>query len=169
MLSLRGIKLVLFIAESNVLNYWGTDVDNACLEAELKEKVYIIADPEFGELEGHVTLIQKLLYGLRTSDLKWYDSLADYLRHSGFFTCKMVSMLQDKHEFKLKGTGTIEYYLGCDFYRNDFCLLFFAPLQYVEKMADACLAYFWTKPKTLCYSTLKPNRHPELYGSPILD
>ena len=50
MLSLRGIKLVLFIAESNVLNYWGTDVDNACLEAELKEKVYIIADPELGEL-----------------------------------------------------------------------------------------------------------------------
>ena len=41
--SLRGIRLVLFQAELNGLDYWGTDIGNAHLEAFTKEKVYVIA------------------------------------------------------------------------------------------------------------------------------
>ena len=87
--SLRGIRLVLFLAELNDLDSWGTDVGNAYLEAKTKEKVYIIAGPEFGDLQGHVLLIQKALYGLRTSGLRWHERLADCLRETGFFPCKM--------------------------------------------------------------------------------
>ena len=31
----------------------------------------------------------------------------------------IVKSLQDKHNFKLKGTGPINYYLGCDFFRDE--------------------------------------------------
>jgi len=48
--SLRGLCLVVFLAELNDLEIWASDIDNAYLEAETQEKVYIIASPEFGEL-----------------------------------------------------------------------------------------------------------------------
>ena len=68
--SLRGIQLVLFLAGLNGLESWVTDLGNAFLEANTKDKVYIIAGPEFGDLEGHVLIIQKELHGLRTSGLR---------------------------------------------------------------------------------------------------
>ena len=60
--SLRGIRLVLFLAELNGLESWGTDIGNAYLEAFTKEKVYVVAGPEFGPLEGHKLIIIKALY-----------------------------------------------------------------------------------------------------------
>ena len=48
------------------MELWATDVGNAYLEAHTKEKLYVRAGPEFGALEGHVLIIQKALYGLKT-------------------------------------------------------------------------------------------------------
>ena len=49
--SLRGIRLIVFLAELNHLELWGADVGNAYLEANTKDKVYIIGGPKFGSLE----------------------------------------------------------------------------------------------------------------------
>ena len=41
------------------------DIGNAFLYGKTKEKVYIIAGPEFGEeLQGRILLVDKALYGL---------------------------------------------------------------------------------------------------------
>jgi len=82
--SLRGLRTVAFLAELNDLQLWATDVGNACLEALSLEKNYIIAGPEFGELEGHALVIHKALYGLRTSGLRWHEAFADCLCDMGF-------------------------------------------------------------------------------------
>ena len=65
---LKSLRTVLFLAELNNLEAWATDIGNGYLEAETLEKVFVIASPEFGELEGHTL---KALYGLRSSGLKW--------------------------------------------------------------------------------------------------
>ena len=78
--TLRGLRMVIFLAELNGLDLWATDIGNAYLEAETKEKVYIIAGKEFGDLEGHILVIHKALYGLRSSGLRWHEILADCLR-----------------------------------------------------------------------------------------
>jgi hypothetical protein len=52
-LSLCGIRFIIFIGELNQLELWGADVGNAYLEALTKEKVYIIRGPEFGDLSIH--------------------------------------------------------------------------------------------------------------------
>ncbi len=136
------------MAKLNDLDIWATDIGNAYLEAEMQEKVYIIAGPEFGELKGHTLIIFKALYGLRTSGLRWHERFADCLRDMGFIPCKaepdiwmrqngdtyeyigvyvndvaatakdpkaITDLLQDKYQFKLKGTGPISFHLGCDF------------------------------------------------------
>ena len=65
--SLRGFRLVIFLAELNGMEAWATDVSSAYLEAYTDEKVFIIAGEEFGELHNHVLLMVKACYGLRSS------------------------------------------------------------------------------------------------------
>ena len=82
--SLRSLRIVIFLAELNGLELWGADVGNAYLEAHTKEKVYIVAGKGFGALEGHTLVISKALYGLRSSGLRWHERFSDTLRDMGF-------------------------------------------------------------------------------------
>ena len=83
--SLRGVRTLLFIAEHNECEAWVTDIGNAYLETYTQEKVYIIAGEEFGDRAGHTLIIMKALYGLKSSGLRWHERLADVLRDMGFF------------------------------------------------------------------------------------
>ena len=60
--SLRGLKTVIFLAELKKLKVFSTDISSAYLEAKCSEKVAIIAGPEFGDLQGHVLIVYKALY-----------------------------------------------------------------------------------------------------------
>ena len=82
--SLRGLRMVAFLAELNGMDLWATDVGNAYLEAYAAELLYIVAGPEFGDLEGHILVISKALYGLRTSGLRWHERFSQCLREMGF-------------------------------------------------------------------------------------
>ena len=64
--SLRNLRLVMFLAELNNLQLWGTDVGNAYLQALSREKLYIMGSLEFEELQGHVLVMHKALYGTRS-------------------------------------------------------------------------------------------------------
>jgi hypothetical protein len=102
--SLRGLRLVTFIAELNNLQLWSTDIGNAYLEAKTSEKVYIIAGAEFGDLEGHVLVIHKALYGLRSSGARWHERFAECLRELSFHPCKAepdiwMRKKQDQYEY----------------------------------------------------------------------
>ena len=64
--SLRNLRLAMFLAELNGLQLWEAEVGNAYLQALTKEKLYIVAGPEFEELQGHVLVMHKALYGTRS-------------------------------------------------------------------------------------------------------
>jgi len=82
--SLRSLRIVTFLAELNGLQLMGGDIGNAYLEAYTKEKLCIRAGPEFGPLEGHLLMVVKALYGLRTSGARFHAKFADTLRTLGF-------------------------------------------------------------------------------------
>jgi hypothetical protein len=48
----------------------------------------------------------------------------------------ITDTLMNKYNFKLKGTGEIEYHLGMSFPRNDRNELCISPKRYIEKMVD---------------------------------
>ena len=50
--SIRSLRVVIFLAKLNNLEVWGADIGNEYLEAKTKEKLYIVAGPEFEELEA---------------------------------------------------------------------------------------------------------------------
>ena len=41
------------------MRVWGADIGNAYLEATTREKIYVEAGPEIGELQGHILVIHK--------------------------------------------------------------------------------------------------------------
>ena len=199
--SLRGIRILTFLGELNDLEVWSTDIGNAYLETFTKEKVYIIAGPEFGDREGHVLIISKALYGLHSSGLRWSERLADVLRSMGFFPSMaekdiwmrdkgdyyeyiavyvddlliaskdpkaIIDSLVNEHKFKLKGTGAIEFHLGCDFFRDEKGVLCYAPKKYIQKILENYRRIYGTWPKPAS-SPLVNGDHPELDTSELLD
>ena len=67
--SLKVIRLVIFLGQLNNLKIYSTDIGDAYLEAKTQEKVYIIAGPEFGSLEEYTMVINKALYELHSSGM----------------------------------------------------------------------------------------------------
>ena len=45
--SLRNLRLVIFLGKLNNLESWGADIGTAYLEAVTDKKLYIVAGPEF--------------------------------------------------------------------------------------------------------------------------
>ena len=67
--SLRGLRMCLLLAELNGIPSWKIDIGNAYLEAKITEKVFIKSGPDFGEREGCLLIIYEALYGLKSSGL----------------------------------------------------------------------------------------------------
>ena len=76
--------MVVFLSQLNDLEIWGADVGNAYLEAYTDEKLCIIAGPEFKELQGHLLIMIKALYGTRSGRARWHDRLFDILQELKF-------------------------------------------------------------------------------------
>ena len=86
--SLRNLRLVRFLGKLNNLELWGADIGNAYLEAFTDEKLYIVAGPEFQELEGYILIFLKALYGLKSSGKRWAEVIHGILRDMKFLPSK---------------------------------------------------------------------------------
>ena len=124
--SLRGFRLALFLAELNGLDTWATDIGNAYLEAETSEKVYVIAGPEFGPLQGHILIIHKALYGLRSSGFQWHERFADCLAEMGFKPCKA------EPDIWMRPSKTGNHYEYVAVYVDDLALVLDKPQEFTQ-------------------------------------
>ena len=83
-----SVRICLTLAALNGLNVKCADVQNAYLNAEPKERVYIIAGKEFGRYEGRTVVIIRSLYGLKGSGAAWAAALRQVMRDMNFLPCK---------------------------------------------------------------------------------
>ena len=86
--SLRHLRLVIFLGELNNLELWGADIGNAYLEAHTQQKLFIIGGAEFEELEGFILIFNKALYGLNSCGKKWAQKFYDIIKDVGFTPSK---------------------------------------------------------------------------------
>jgi hypothetical protein len=124
--SLRGLRIITFLAELNGLDLWATDIGNAYLEAFTMEQNYIIAGPEFGQLEGHYLIIVKALYGLSTFGLRWHECFADCLHIEGFSPCKA------EPDIWMRLNGDLYEYVAT--YVDDLCLRMLDPKSFTDTL-----------------------------------
>jgi len=55
--TIRGFRIVMFLAKLNGLDLWATDIGNAYLKSYTAEKLYIVTGPEFKERQDHILII----------------------------------------------------------------------------------------------------------------
>ena len=76
---------MFLLATVNKLQLWAADVGNAFLNGISRDKLYIIAGPEFGpEREGKALILYKSMYGARASCAHFHEHLAAKLLALGF-------------------------------------------------------------------------------------
>jgi hypothetical protein len=73
----------------------------------------------------------------------YVDDLAIAMKTRNEFT----DVLENKHKFKLQGTGPIAFHLGMDFTRDDDGTLCISPTKYIEKLIKYYEKSFGIKPK----------------------
>ena len=83
--SMEAVRLGFLMAKMNGLKVCAGDVGNAFLHGITREKLYIVAGEEFGpELAGKRLIIDKSLYGLKSSAARYHEHLSHTLRKMGY-------------------------------------------------------------------------------------
>ena len=126
--SLRGFRMCLFLAELNDMTAYATDIGNAYLEAYTSEKVCILATEMFGEQEGNLLIISKALYGLKSSGLRFNELLAKHLSSLGFVRSKCEADIW----YRMSECKTRYEYVAS--YVDDLCCCVMDPLKLIKQL-----------------------------------
>jgi hypothetical protein len=79
------VRIGFFLGELYGLSCCACDIGNAFLYGKTKEKVYIIAGPEFGaKIHGKNLIVDKSLYRLKTSAARFHEHLSESLLRLDF-------------------------------------------------------------------------------------
>ena len=79
------------------------------------------------------------------------------------------TLQQPPYNFKLKGSGPLNFHLGCGFRRDQDGKLVMDPGKYIKKMMTGYNQMFGSKPRGTHQSPLEGNDHPELDDTEFLD
>ena len=78
-------------------------------------------------------------------------------------------LMAPQYNFKLKGSGELAFHLGCGFQQDSTGTLYMDPGKYIDRMEEAYLQHFKTKPVQQERSPLQKGDHPKLDITPFLD
>ena len=144
MVKIASIRLINIIAKGQGLECLAGDVGNAYLNAYTKEKVYVRCGLEFGpSMVGRIAIVEKCLYGLKSSGNRWHSHFANTLYSMGF------SPSRYDHDvwYKLREDGTGYDYIST--YVDDFLVTAKDPWSYMKHLQTIY--------------TIKKPAHPEVY------
>ena len=90
MIRLDTVKVLFMTLYTMGLKCLMGDINSAYIQAYTKEKIYTIAGPEFGPLQGRILIIDQALYGLQGSGNAWHKKFADDLYHLRYIPSRAV-------------------------------------------------------------------------------
>ena len=79
-----SVCIILMIAALNGLKIFSCDIQNAYLTAPCKEKIYFIAGPELGSDQGKIMIVQRALYGLKSSGAAFRSFFVEIMHDMGY-------------------------------------------------------------------------------------
>ena len=114
--SRESVQLAFTIAGLNDSDVYAADISNAYLYAPCREKIWIVAGPEFGSNAGCVMIVVRALYGLKSSGASWRVMLAQSLTDIGYMSTRADPDMWIRPAFKPEG---FEYYEMVSVYVDD--------------------------------------------------
>ena len=124
--SIEMIRIGFLLAELNELTVCTADISNAFLYGKTREKVYIKAGDEFGPDANQDLIIDKGLYGLKSSSARFHEHLSDKCKRMGFRPTTVDS------DFWMKDCGTHYEYLAR--YVDDLLVFSKDPMAVMEEL-----------------------------------
>ena len=109
--SRESVRIAFLLAALNDLDIMAADISGAYLNAPCREKVCIFCGPEFGSFEGQWAIVEKALYGLKSSGAAWRHHFAAALSEMGFESCLADPDVWLRPAVKADGTKYYEYVL----------------------------------------------------------
>ena len=106
-----SVRIMLLAAALNNLDVQCADVQNAYLNADNKEKVWLRAGPEFGSMKGKCFIVKRALYGLKSAGSSFRSFLAGKLDELGFESCVADPDVWRRLAVKFDNTEYYEYFL----------------------------------------------------------
>ena len=156
-----SVRLAFLIAAMNDLDLLAADIGNAYLNAYTKEKVHTECGLEFGhEFVGQTAIIDRALYGLKSSGAAWCSLFASTLSDLEFTSCLADPDVWMREAVKPTGE---EYYEYIFVYFDDLLVLSHNPSSIMNTIGDSyCLKNDSVqKPTTYLGAQIKEFRHPE--------
>ena len=121
-----SVRLGYMIAELNGLLVCAADIGNAFLYGKTREKVFIIAGKEFDDLAGSPLIIDRGLYGLRSSSARFHEHLSAKLRSMGYLPSRADT------DFWMKDCGDHYEYIAT--YVDDVLVFSKEPMAIIEEI-----------------------------------
>ena len=100
--AVSSIRLLAALACEQDLSSRHFDADQAFVQSELEEEVFMQLPQGCGKLSGKVVKPCRSLYGLRQASRQWHNHLAERLRSLGFTQC-----LADACVFRVMGNNKV--------------------------------------------------------------
>ena len=82
--SRESVCIAFILAALNDLKIISCDIGNAYLNAPCRENICTVVRSEFGSKKGKVMLIDRALYGLKSSGASWRHMLSQTLLYLGY-------------------------------------------------------------------------------------
>jgi len=155
-----SVRLAFLIAALNDLDILSADIGNAYLNAETKERVHTICGPEFGShYLGRVAVIQKALYGLKSSGAAWRSKFAGTLSDLQFSSSLADPDVWLRPAIKENGETYYEYIFV---YVDDILVLSTTPEKIIKTIGQSyrLKENSVSRPKTYLGAEIKPFRDP---------
>ena len=83
MVSRDSIRIIFLLASLHGVDITAIDLDHSYLNVTCAEKIFFLGGDECGDDKGHVLIIFRGLYGIKSADLLWRSVLAVALREIG--------------------------------------------------------------------------------------
>jgi hypothetical protein len=140
--SRESVRIAFLLAALNDLEIMAADISGAYLNAPCRERVCIRCGPEFGEYEGRWAIIERALYGLKSSGAAWRNHFASTLSELGFNSCLAYP---DVWLWPAVRDDKTEYYEHVRVYTDDVLALSTNP----KAILDAIDQHFKLKPGSI--------------------
>ena len=124
-----SVRIAMTIAALNGLRVMSCDIQNACLTADCRERIWTYAGPEFGSNAGKIMLIKKALYGLKSSGAAFRAHLGETLHDLGFVQTRADPDVWRRPVVKPDG---FEYYELILCFVNDLLAMSHAAIEVLE-------------------------------------
>lgn len=158
-----SVRIMFLIAALNGLNILSTDVGNAYLNAECREKVHVKCGKElFGsENEGKYAVITRALYGLKSSGASWRHHFATEIRNMGFKDTKADGDVYRKKSYRKDQTAYYEYMVV---YVDDVICISETPDHWIKLLASQYRLRDIGSPKRFLGSDIKSKQYIDENG-----